>query len=131
MRSQPSLREPMQNGTMIAALWLRKMFGSDVSIGIWSQLRKRKNYGGPSKRNTYSGGMKESFSCKEQVVVVKKKVVLQPEGTWDYEDGNFTTYTHGKPLLPKCKITERVFLVKSFQGWYLKACALGIEFIQA
>jgi hypothetical protein len=75
--------------------------------------------------------MKESFSCKEQVVVAKKKVVLQPEGTWDYEDDDFTTYTHGKPLLLKCKIARRDFWVKSFHGWYLKACALGIEFIQA
>jgi hypothetical protein len=51
--------------------------------------------------------------------------------TLDYEDDDFTTYAHGKPLLPKCKIGERDFLVKTFDGWYLKACALGIEFIQA
>jgi hypothetical protein len=64
-------------------------------------------------------------------VVAKKKVVLQREGTWDYEDDDFITYTHGKPLLPKCKIAERDFWVKIFQGWYMKAHALAIEFIQA
>jgi hypothetical protein len=42
MGSQPSLRESTQNGTMIMGLWLGKMFKSHLSIGVASQMRKKK-----------------------------------------------------------------------------------------
>jgi hypothetical protein len=58
-------------------------------------------------------------------------VITSPEGTWDDEDDDFTTYTHGKPLVPKCKIAKMDYKVKFFHGWYLKACSLGIEFLRA
>jgi hypothetical protein len=48
--------------------------------------------------NMYMDGMKDSFKFKE---IVKKSVITSPEGTWDDEDDDFTTYTHGKPLVPK------------------------------
>jgi hypothetical protein len=47
--------------------------------------------------NTYIGGMKQSFKCKE---IVKKSVITSPEVTWDDENDDFTIYTHGKPLVP-------------------------------
>jgi hypothetical protein len=36
-----------------------------------------------------------------------------------------------KQLIPKCKIAKMDYKDKFFQGWYLKACALGIEFLRA
>jgi hypothetical protein len=35
--------------------------------------------------------MKESFKCKE---IAKKSVIASPQGTWDDQDDDFTTYTH-------------------------------------
>jgi hypothetical protein len=78
--------------------------------------------------NTYIVGMKESFKCKK---IVKKSVITSPEGTWDDEDDDFTIDTHGKPLVPKCKISEMDYKVKFFHGWYLQACVVGIEFLRA
>jgi hypothetical protein len=72
--------------------------------------------------------MKESFKCKE---IAKKSVIASPQGIWDDQDDDFTTYTHGKQLVPKCKIAKMDYKDKFFQGWYLKACALGIEFLRA
>jgi hypothetical protein len=74
------------------------------------------------------GDMEESFKCKK---IAKKSVITSPEGTWDDEDDNFTTYTHGKLVVPKCKITKMDYKVKFFYVWYLKACALDIEFLRA
>jgi hypothetical protein len=72
--------------------------------------------------------MKESFKCKE---IMKKSVITSPEGTWDDEDDDLTTYAHGEPLIPKCKITKMNYKVKFFHRWYLKACAFGIELLIA
>jgi hypothetical protein len=47
MASEPNLRESIQNGAMIAGLFLGKMFRSQLSIGVVSQVRKRRNYGRP------------------------------------------------------------------------------------
>jgi hypothetical protein len=58
-------------------------------------------------------------------------VITSPEGTWDDEDDDFTTYTHVKPLVPKCKIPKMDYKVTFFHGWYLKECALDIEFLKA
>jgi hypothetical protein len=68
--------------------------------------------------NMYMDGMKDSLKFKE---IVKKSVITSPEGTWDDEDDDFTTYTHGKPLVPKCKLAKMDYKVKFFHGWYLKA----------
>jgi hypothetical protein len=64
--------------------------------------------------------MKESFKCKK---IVKKSVITSAEGTWDDEDDDFTTYTHGKLLVPKCMIAKMDYKVKFFHRWYLKAYA--------
>jgi hypothetical protein len=64
----------------------------------------------------YIGGMKESFKCKE---IAKKNVITSPEGTRDDDDDDdFTTYTHGKPLVP-CKITKMDYsILNLMRCWF-------------
>jgi hypothetical protein len=54
----------------------------------------------------YIGGKKESFKCKE---IVKKNVITSPEGTWDDEDDDFTTYTHGSHLYQNVR-SQKLFI---------------------
>jgi hypothetical protein len=62
----------------------------------------------------YISAMEESLNGKE---ILKKTVITSPARTWDDEDDDFTRYTHGKLVVPKCKISKMDSMVKFFQGW--------------